>query len=542
MNTRFLFFAPLGIRASYCITIVSHTLTHDIAGLAVTHMTPLSHVHQMQPAKIPTLHRPHPGSWDNAPAINAFPHASPVYQAGYWQQMFGKSSENVPRTVAGTLPVASVQPSQGRQSHLHPFQLAVNPANPANEEGIHAAYGKYDPHLQMGNHVMTGASTTTQQDFTLRLQTNAPMQYHEEYSHLHPLPTQCPLFHATPQHSSSSNDSEESTTSNGSSKSSEGESDPHNHQRIWVTSDDPEVIQTAAALERILFGDNEVADDKHQYKSVKARSNEVSDTTASYPVHVGGRTEPGNQASDDAAAQVVHESNYKEQHKPQHEIEEPAATGDGQILPSSPSNVTMAAYLQGQDVVIGPTPQQQINTKGLAPVSLSSRSGPMKAKVSGQMKGSVQVPTPVGAAMTRRSIPAVAARVEKGVRKRTQTHPPHSNSRIFNRREFGYSRVTSIESKSNLQQPAVHVPHPQSVHGVEKHVQQPSTRNAPLPSIRGSGDESNSLHQTPASSLTHNRPSTGEGTHTSATVISTSKLLMGTTFSSFTQLMTSLPG
>jgi len=164
MNTRFLFFAPLGIRASYCITIVSHTLTHDLAGLAVMHMTPLSHVHQMQPAKIPTLHCPHPGSWDNAPAINAFPHASPAYQAGYWQQMFGKSSENVPRTVAGTLPVASVQPSQGRQSQLHPFQLAVNPANPANEEGIHAAYGKYDPHLQMGNHVMTGASTTTQQE------------------------------------------------------------------------------------------------------------------------------------------------------------------------------------------------------------------------------------------------------------------------------------------------------------------------------------------------------------------------------------------
>jgi len=60
----------------------------------------------MQPAKIPTLHYPHPGSWDNAPAINAFPHASPAYQAGYWQQMLGKSSENDPRTVAGTLPVA----------------------------------------------------------------------------------------------------------------------------------------------------------------------------------------------------------------------------------------------------------------------------------------------------------------------------------------------------------------------------------------------------------------------------------------------------
>lgn len=426
---------------------------------------------------------------------------------------------------------------------MHPFQLALNLANPTNEEGIHAAYGKYDPHLQMGNHIMTGASTT-QRDSALRLQTKAPMQYHEEYSHLlHPLPTQCTPFHATPQHSSSSNNSEESTTSNGSTKSSEGESDPRNHQRIWVTSDDPEVIQTAAALERILFGDNEVADDKHQDKSVKARSNEVSDTTASYPVHVGGRTEPGNQASDDAAAQVVHKSNYKERHKPQHEIEEPTATGDGQMLPSSPSNVTMAAYLQGQHTVIGPMPQQQLNAKGVAPVSLSSRPCPMKAKVSNQMKGSVQVPTPIGAAVTRRSIPAVAAKVEKGVRKRTQTHPPHSNSRkFFNRREFGYSRVTSIESKSNMHQPTVHVLHPQSVHGIEKHVQQPSTRNAPLPSIRGGGDESNCLHQTPASSLTHNRPSTGEGTHTSATVISTSKLLVGTAFSSFTQLMTSLPG
>ena len=426
-------------------------------------------------------------------------HTSPTYQAGHQQQMLVNPYQDDPYDTVGRLTTTSLQSSQGRPSPLQPFLVAESQGD--------SAYGR---HLKVAT---PGISATPHDP---KFQANVSLRYRDPYNNLHSTFTQSPTV---PQVQSSP-DSDESENS---SDSPEESANPYygiSQKRGLVSPNDPEVIQAAAALEKVLFGDEE---------DVK---------------------QPKNRRD---TAQTGHRT---KQVQPKHKLATPNLTGYGQTLPDSrPSEgFETESHLQGQMASVKePQPRQEISNKNTAAVSHSRRVSATEGKVSEQKKKSVQAPTTVETAYfqgqntppfqeinsqdvaaslphsrrgsanaleplkkpvqttvapvaTRRSISPV--RVEKKARRRTETHPAHLKSRkIFDKKEFestGHSRRLT----SNVH-PTINVP---TSENVDQQVQNSTTHNMPLPPIgEGGGDESSSQNQAETNSSPYHRPSTGKG-------------------------------
>ena len=295
-------------------------------------MSPLPCVYPTQPATMLTFHHPNPESQGDD--VTTLSHTSPTYQAGYQQQMLVNPYQDDPYGNVGRMPATSLPSSQGRPSPLQPFLVAESQGD------THSAYGK---HLKV-------ATPLGHQD--PRFQASPSLQYHGPYNDLHSTLTQSPTV---PQLESPPNSNE----SQNSDWSSEGSANPYygiSRKRGLVSPNDPEVIQAAAALEKVLFGDE------------------------------GDVKQPNKNRGD--PAQTAHRSKPV---KPKHKLANPNPTGHGQTLPDE-----MDSRLQDQKASMkGPQSRQEISNQNTAAVSHSRSVSVTERNVSKEKKKSVQAHTSV---------------------------------------------------------------------------------------------------------------------------------------------------
>ena len=291
------------------------------------------------------FHHPNPESQGDD--VTTLSHTSPTYQAGYQQQMLVNPYQDDPYGNVGRMPATSLPSSQGRPSPLQPFLVAESQGD------THSAYGK---HLKV-------ATPLGHQD--PRFQASPSLQYHGPYNDLHSTLTQSPTV---PQLESPPNSNE----SQNSDWSSEGSPNPYygiSQKRGLVSPNDPEVIQAAAALEKVLFGDE--GDVKQPNKN---RGDE------------GDVKQPNKNRGD--AAQTAHRSKPV---KPKHKLANPNPTGHGQTLPDE-----MDSRLQDQKTSMkGPQSKQEISNQNTAAVSHSRSVSVTERNVSKEKKKSVQARTSV---------------------------------------------------------------------------------------------------------------------------------------------------
>ena len=517
-------------------------------------MSPLPHVYPTQPATTLTFHHPNPESQGDD--VTTLSHTSPTYQAGYQQQMLVNPYQDDPYGNVGRMPATSLPSSQGRPSPLQPFLVAESQGD------THSAYGR---HLK----VTTPAIPSAHHD--PRFQASPSLQYHGPYNDFHSTLTQSPTL---PQLESPPNSNE----SQNSNWSPEGSANPYHgisQKRGLVSPNDPEVIQAAAALEKVLFGDE-------------------------------GDVKQSNKNRRDSA-QTAHRN---KQVKPKHKLANPNPTGHGQTLPDE-----MDSRLQDQKGSMkGPQPRQEISnqvTAALSPsrsVSVTERNIPKEKKKSVQARTSVEVVhfqvqnTPPFQEINSQEVSASShsgrgsaslshtgrgsaslshsgrgsaslshsgrgsaslshsgrgsaslshsgrgsaslsnsgrgsanalepmkrpvqttvapvatrstspARVEKKATRRTETHPAHFKSRKIFDRKE-FESTGHMHSRRLTSDVHPTINVPTS-QNVDQQVQNSTTHNIPLPPIGGSsGDESSSQNQAETSRSPFHRPSTGKGT------------------------------
>ena len=485
-------------------------------------MSPLPHVCPTQPATLLTPHRPNPESQG---AVTTPSYTSPTYQAGYQQQMLINPYQDDPYDTVGRVPITSLQSSQGRPSPLQPFLVADSQGDthsaslqssqgrPSPLQPFLVAESQGDNHSAYRRQLKVATPDVSAIPHDPKFQANVSLQYRDPYSDLHYTFTQSPTV---PQVESSSDSNE----SQNSSESSEGSANPYysiSQKRGLVSPNDPEVIQAAAALEKVLFGDEDVK-------------------------------QPNKNRRD--TAQTGHRTKQVE---PKHKLATPNLTGYGQTLPDSRPSETESRLQDQMASMKAPQPRQEISNKNTAAISNSRRVSATEEKVSEQKK-SVHSPTTVETAYfqgqntpppqeinsqevtaslphsrresanaleplkkpvqttvtpvaTRRSISPV--RVQKKARRRTETHPAHLKSRKKEFESTGHGRRLMSDVH-----PTISVP---TSENVDQQVQNSTTHNMPLPPIGGGGgDKSSSQNQAETNSSPYHRPSTGKGTCTSS--------------------------